>query len=120
MQYVYTNSNGDEVSLRIDRVEAAVTYFVESRDEVVIPAQQVYEDLVNEMSMGGCHFGTAHEVITDRYMREHENVSWEKITLAMRKKLVAYLEELRSDCGGDEDDPFFNDGKPWVLEDIYI
>lgn len=120
MRYVFTNASGEEVSLRIDREEDGVTFFVEASDEVVIPAQQVYDDLVNEMSMGGCHFGTAYEVITDRYMREHENVSWEKITLPLRKRLVSYLEELRSDSGSDEDDAFYNNGKPWVLQDIYI
>lgn len=120
MSYLYTNANGEEIALRIDREEGGITYFVELTDEVVIPAQQVYDDMVNEMSMGGCHFGTAHEVITDRYMREHVNVSWESLTKPLRLRLVSYLEELRADSGDNEDDTFFNNGKPWALKDIYI
>ena len=120
MRYLYTNANGEEISLRVDREEEGVIHLVEATEEVVISAQQLYDDLANEISMGGCHFGTAYDVMTDRYMREHRNVSWESLTKPLRLKLVSYLEELRADSGDNEDDAFYNDGKPWTLKDIYI
>jgi hypothetical protein len=120
MDYVFTNAEGQKIRLRVDCVKGGVTHLVEMTDDVVIPAQQVYDDLVAEISMSGSHFGRAHEVITDRYSREHENVTWEGLTAALRVRLVSYLEELRKDARDDEHDTFFNDGLAWTAEDIYI
>lgn len=118
--HIFTDDNGKEFRLKVDRVEKGVTYFVDAGDEVIISAQQVYDDLVAEISMSGKHFGACHEVITDRYVREHAKVSWEGLTPALRKRLVAYLEELRMGASEDPDDPCYNDGQAWAVTDIYV
>lgn len=120
MQYIFVNDDGVETKIKVDAVKGGVTYFVEAGDEVVIFAQEVYDDLVNEISMSGKGFGLCHEIITDRYMREHSNVSWEGLTTPLRERLVKYLEELRLESVDDVEDPFYNDGKPWAVTDIYF
>lgn len=121
MRYVYTDASGEEITLKVDRVEGQITHLVDSGDdEVVISAQQLYDDLVNEISLSGSHYARCYEVITDRYMREHTNVSWDSLTSPLRKRLVAYLESLRADAGKDFEDSFYNDGEAWKVDDLSI
>lgn len=114
MKYVYKNDDGKEINLKIVKVDGDTTYFEES-DEILITSEQVYDDLVSEISLGGVHYLAAHEIITDRYSTQYENVSWEPLNKELRQKLFLYLEELRQNAGDDENDTFYNDGEPWVI-----
>lgn len=120
MKYIFTDASGQEITLKVKSVKGGVTHLEEASDEVVILAQQVYDDLTNEISMSGSHPGTCYEIITDRYKREHRDVSWESLTPELRASLVAYLEDLRADADCNEDDPFYNDGKAWTVEDTHF
>lgn len=120
MKYIYTDPSGREIALRVETVSGNVTRLVDVTDEVVIPAQQVYDDLVSEISMSGSHPGVCYEVITDRYQQQHQEVSWEGLTPVLRQQLVDYLEELRSESDNNEDDPFYNDGNPWTIQDTHF
>ena len=117
MQYIFVDKSGKEISLVISSDSDEATFFVES-DEVFIHADDVLDDLANEISATGSSAYSCYETITDGYRNLGDNVTIESFNNHHYKEILEYLEELRIEDVDDEYSNFYNEGREWTIEDL--
>jgi hypothetical protein len=92
-------------------------YTVGEKSKHVVPADEMLEDVLSEISATGAGVSVCYETITDSYRKK--GWDWQKLEAEHLKKLLAYMNEIREDDVADnEEDSDYYQLEPFTLEDL--
>lgn len=92
-------------------------YTVGEKSKHVVLADEVLDDLMNEISATGAGISGCYETVTDMY--RDKGWDWQRLEPEHLEKLLAYMNELRAeDVDDGEEGSAYYQVEPFTLEDL--